>query len=88
MISKDVIIMNKTGIHARPAQTFVKEATKFKSNITLMKNGKKGNAKSIVNVLALSLVMGSNLTITAEGEDAAEAVDSLVKLIESKFGEE
>lgn len=87
MISKDVMVMNKTGIHARPAFMFVQEASKFKSQITLEKDGKQGNAKSLVNILALSLVKGSNITITAVGDDAAEAVDSLVKLVESKFGE-
>jgi phosphocarrier protein HPr len=88
MISKDVLVMNKTGIHARPASAFVGAAGKFKSKITVKKGEKTANAKSIFNILALGIVTGSNITILAEGDDAAEAVDSLVKLVESKFGEE
>lgn len=88
MISKQVTIENKTGIHARPASMFVQAAAKFKSNITIDKNGQKGNAKSMLNVLALSLSKGTAITISAEGEDEAAAVETLVKLVESKFGEE
>ncbi len=88
MISKNVTIMNKTGIHARPASMFVQAAAKFKSNVTVEKEGRKGNAKSMLNILALSLSKGSTITIWADGEDEAAAVDSLVKLVESKFGEE
>ncbi|MDP4088713.1 MAG: HPr family phosphocarrier protein [Bacillota bacterium] len=88
MISKNVLVVNKSGIHARPASMFVGTAGKFKSKITITKDEKQGNAKSIFNILALAIGSGSNVTISAEGEDAAEAVDSLVALIESKFGEE
>ncbi len=88
MISKDVTITNKTGIHARPATMFVANAAKFKSEITLSKGNKQGNGKSIINLLALSLSKDDVITISAEGIDEAEAVDALVKLVESKFGEE
>ncbi|MDT8715687.1 HPr family phosphocarrier protein [Clostridium sp. 19966] len=88
MISKNVTITNKTGIHARPASMFVQTASKFKSNITINKGEKKGSAKSLINILALSLSNGSEVTITADGADEKEAVDALVKLVESKFGEE
>lgn len=88
MISKEIIVANKTGIHARPASMFVKAATQFKSNITVTKDGKTANGKSLITILSLQLVKGSNITISAEGDDAAEAVDTLIKMVESKFGEE
>lgn len=88
MISKDVLVINKTGIHARPASIFVGTAGKFKSKITVKKGEKVANAKSIFNILALGVVAGSKITISAEGDDASEAVDSLVRLVESRFGEE
>jgi phosphotransferase system HPr (HPr) family protein len=88
MISRNITIENKTGIHARPASLFIGTASKFKSNITLENNGKKGNAKSMINILGLCITAGSEVTITADGEDETQAVEALVKLIESKFGEE
>jgi len=88
MISKNLTITNKTGIHARPASIFVSAASKFKSNITVDKNGKKGNGKSMINILGLCLTMGSEITISADGVDENEALEALVKLVESKFGEE
>lgn len=88
MISRNVTITNKTGIHARPASMFIGTATKFKSDITIEKNGKKGNAKSMINILGLAITAGTEITITATGEDENQAVDALVKLVESKFGEE
>ena len=88
MISRNITIENKTGIHARPASLFISTASKFKSNITLENNGKKGNAKSMINILGLCITAGSEVTITADGEDETQAVEALVKLIESKFGEE
>ena len=88
MISREVVVMNRTGIHARPAFDFVQAAMKFKSDITLIKDDLTGNGKSLVNILALCLNKDSKLTISAEGEDAEIAVDTLVKLVESKFGEE
>ncbi|QOX61861.1 HPr family phosphocarrier protein [Anoxybacterium hadale] len=88
MISKDILIMNETGIHARPAAVFVSMATKFKSKIDVIKDKKKANAKSILHIMSLGIDKGSTITISADGEDEAEAVDRLVKLVESKFGEE
>ncbi|OPJ57559.1 HPr family phosphocarrier protein [Clostridium oryzae] len=88
MISKDIIVMNNSGIHARPASLFVSTASKFKSNIMVSKGTSKGNAKSMLNILSLGITKDSNITISADGDDAAEAVDTLIKLVESKFGEE
>lgn len=87
MYSKDVIIENNTGLHARPASTFVVTASKFKANITVIKDPKKANAKSIMSILALGASKGSNITISAEGPDEEEAVSVLFDLVKSKFGE-
>jgi phosphotransferase system HPr (HPr) family protein len=88
METQKVTIKNKTGIHARPASIFVKAAAGFKSEITINKGTSKASAKSLINILALGLAKGSELEITASGEDEKEAVNTLVDLINSKFGEE
>lgn len=88
MISKDISIMNETGIHARPAAVFVNTAAKFKSQIYVKKDEKKANAKSILHIMSLGIDKGSIITISAEGEDEDEAVHRLIELVESKFGEE
>ena len=88
MTSQTVKVINESGIHARPASLFLQEATSFKSNITVTKNGKSGNAKSLLGLLALGINKGSEIMIGAEGEDEKEAVAALAKLVESKFGEE
>lgn len=87
MHSAEVKIINKTGLHARPAATFVKQAGKFKSSVTIVKDGKEANAKAMLSVLALGASMGSIITIKADGEDEQNAVTTLVELIKSKFGE-
>ncbi|HQA60290.1 MAG: HPr family phosphocarrier protein [Tepidanaerobacteraceae bacterium] len=88
MVQQNVIVKNKTGLHARPAALFVQAANKFKSEIFIEKEGKKVNAKSIMGVMSLAVSQGTEITISAQGDDAQEAVDNLVELIESKFGEE
>lgn len=87
MISKKFTIQNKTGIHARPASLFVKTASGFKSDITVLKGEKKGFAKSIISVLALGIIMGDTIEITIDGPDEAAAMKALGELIDSKFGE-
>ncbi len=87
MYSKEVVIANKTGLHARPASEFVKEASKFKSSITIEFKEKKINAKSIINVLSMGISAGSTILISADGEDEKQAVDQLVNLVETKFKE-
>ena len=88
MVNKEVTVLNATGLHARPASMFVQEAGKYKSEINLIKNDKKINAKSIMGIMAAGLAKGTVLTIEAEGEDEQAALDALVTLVESKFGEE
>lgn len=83
-------IINPTGLHARPASDFVSAAKNFSSKIKindLTNNELPANAKSIIMLLSLGLVQGTEVEILAEGEDEKEAVHTLVKLIESGFGE-
>ncbi|KQL49604.1 PTS sugar transporter subunit IIA [Brevibacillus choshinensis] len=87
-MEKQVTILNKSGLHARPASEFVKLAARFKSEITILVGTKVANAKSIINVLSLAATMGTVLTLKAVGPDEAEAIDTLSSLIERKFGEE
>ncbi len=86
-MEQKVIIMNETGIHARPASMFVQAAAKFKSKITVTAKGKTVDAKSILMIMGMGLTKGTELTIKAEGADAEDAVKALVELVESKFGE-
>ncbi len=87
MYSKNTIIINKAGLHARPANLFVTAAKKFKSDITIEINQKKANAKSVISILGLEAASGSPVIITAEGIDEEAAVKELVNLIEAGLGE-
>ena len=87
MYSKNVTIINPTGLHARPASQFVQTAAKFESEILLIKGGNEINAKSIMGVMAGGLSQGTELEIRANGADEKEAVDTLANLIETAFGE-
>lgn len=88
MNTESIEVKNKTGLHARPAAVFVQTASKFKANITIEKDGRQVNAKSILALLSIGASLGSMVTITAEGEDENQAVAELIALIQSKFGEE
>jgi phosphocarrier protein HPr len=88
MYAESIEIQNKSGLHARPATTFIKAAQKFKSDITIEKDSKKANAKSIVSLLSIGASKGSIVKITATGEDEIQAINTLIELIKSKFGEE
>lgn len=89
MYRKEVIVRNPTGLHARPASEFVAKAKKFQSKISICRKGgeKTGNAKSIIVLLSMGLCQGETAELTADGLDEAEAIDALVELIESGFGE-
>jgi phosphocarrier protein len=88
MTEETITIENKTGIHARPASIFVQTATKFKSKVQIKAKGKTVDAKSILMIMSMGLVKGTEITICADGPDEAEAVKSLTDLVASKFGEE
>lgn len=87
MLKEEVMLGNETGLHARPASLFVKEAAKFTSNIKVIKDSKECNAKSIMGVLSMGASKGDILVIQAEGNDAEEAVKALVKLVNDNFNE-
>ena len=86
MLSKEVTVKNKTGLHARPASDFVKAAGKFKSAVSIEFKEKKFNAKSIVHVLSAGISAGSTIVLSAEGEDEEQAVETLADVID-KFEE-
>ena len=87
MYKVEAVIKNETGLHARPASVFIKEASKYKSDIIASKDGKEYVAKSILGILSMSAAKGEVITISAEGSDEEKAVTALVALIESGFGE-
>jgi phosphocarrier protein HPr len=87
MPEREVKIMNKLGIHARPAAEIVKAAGKFKSTITIVRDDLEVNAKSIMGVMMLAAECGATVTLRATGEDAEAAVDALAGVIAAKFGE-
>lgn len=87
MYSEKVIIEIEIGLHARPALHFVKIASRFKSNVTIKKDGEVANGKSIINILSLGVKMGEEISICSDGEDEELAVRELIKLVKTKFGE-
>jgi phosphocarrier protein len=88
VVQKEFIIQNKVGLHARPAAIFVQMATNFKSKITVEKDRKEVNAKSILGVLSLGAEKGAKIFVEIEGEDEQKAMKTLSELIENKFREE
>lgn len=87
MPEREVKILNKLGIHARPAAEIVKAAGKFKSSITIVRDDLEVNAKSIMGVMMLAAEHGATVTLRATGDDAEAAVESLAAVIAAKFGE-
>jgi phosphocarrier protein len=87
MISKEVVIDNQVGLHARPATFFIQKANEFKSSIWVEKEERRVNAKSLLGVLSLGIVKGTAITIIADGADQDEAIDTLSALIDSDFSE-
>lgn len=88
MVEKEVQLTNKLGLHARPAAMVVQTASKFSSEIKLIKDDLEINGKSIMGVMMLAAEKGSTIKIRVEGEDEAQALEKLIQLFESKFGEE
>jgi len=87
MPERTVQIVNKAGLHARPAAEIVKLATRYQSDITVVRDELEVNGKSIMGVMMLAAECGSRLQLKAEGPDADEALDALTTLFQSKFGE-
>ena len=83
MVQKTTKIVEKLGFHMRPANLFVAEMTKYKSNITIDFGGKEINGKSIMNIMAACLKYGSEITIKCDGEDEQAMLDKAVSMIEN-----
>lgn len=88
MITKDLQVLNKLGLHARAAAKLVFIANKFVSDITLVKDNKQADARSIMKILMLSASRDSIITITVEGNDEIQAMNSIEKLFQNKFDED
>jgi len=88
LVTKDLLITNKLGIHARPAALFVKTANRFACEVFVEKDGETINGKSIMGLMMLAAGPGSKLTVHAEGQDATQAVAEIEALIKRKFDEE
>jgi len=87
MCSKEVVVNNQVGLHARPATFFIQKANEFKSSIWVEKDERRVNAKSLLGVLSLGIVRGTTITISADGADDEEAVGALTELIATNFSE-
>jgi phosphocarrier protein HPr len=85
---REFVVINKLGIHARPAALFVKLANRFTCNILVTKGGEQVNGKSIMGLMMLAAGPGSKLVIECEGEDGQQALDELEALIKAKFNED
>ena len=88
IMTRDFLVSNKLGIHARPAAMFVKTATRFACDIFVEKDGEKVNGKSIMGLMMLAAGPGSKLTVHAQGHDASQALAEIETLIKRKFDEE
>lgn len=87
MCVKDVVVNNQVGLHARPATFFIQKANEFKSTVWVEKEERRVNAKSLLGVLSLGIVGGTSIRIIVDGSDEEEALNALVELVESGFGE-
>ena len=87
-LKRDVTVTNKQGIHARPAAMFVKVANQFNCDVLVEKDGDVINGKSIMGLLMLAAGPGTRITVVAQGEGAAEALDALEAVVKRKFDEE
>ena len=88
MVKKKITVVNRLGLHARPAAQIVQQASRFKSEIMLSKDGLEVNAKSIMGVMMLAAEMGSIVWVAADGPDEAAAVEAIEQVFANKFGEE
>jgi phosphocarrier protein len=87
-ITKDMVVTNKLGVHARPAAMFVKVANRFESDIYVEKDGETVNGKSIMGLMMLAAGPGSKLHVKATGSDATQALNELESLLKRKFDED
>lgn len=88
MITKTITVLNRLGIHARPAAQFVRVASRFQADVTVEKDEERVDGKSIMGLMMLAVGCGAEITVSAEGADEAEAVAAIEELIAGKFGED
>ncbi len=88
MAERDVLIVNKLGMHARAAARFVTTASAFRCEIRVRAGAREVNGKSIMALLMLAASKGTRMHLRAEGDDAAAALDALAELVEERFGED
>jgi phosphocarrier protein len=88
MLEKKVTIINRLGLHARAAAKFVKLANRFKASVKIEKDGLKIDGKSILGILTLAAVQGTEVTLTINGKDEKSAMKALVNLIKNRFEED
>lgn len=88
MIEKTVVVMNKSGLHARPASFLVKEAVRFQSSLTLGKGGREVDLKSILGVMSLAVMSGETVSIKADGVDEVQVLEHLMDVFENGLGED
>jgi phosphocarrier protein len=87
VICKDLLIVNKLGLHARAAAKFVGTATRFASDIQIERNSQRVNGKSIMGVMMLAASKGTQIRLLVDGDDEAQALDALEVLVANRFGE-
>ena len=87
MVERSVQVINRNGLHARPAAEIVKAAARFRSDITIVRDDLEVNGKSIMGVMMLAAECGASILLRADGEDAEQAIDAIATLIANKFGE-
>ena len=87
MISRDIVINNASGLHARPATFFIQKANSFPCSIWIEKDDRKVNAKSLLGVLSMGIAKGMSVTLVADGQGENDAINGLVALIDSGFEE-
>ncbi len=87
MLKRELLISNKLGLHARASAKLTKLASEFSSDVWLSKGSRRVNAKSIMGVMMLAAGIGARVTVEADGDDAAQALDAIGQLVDDKFGE-
>jgi phosphocarrier protein len=87
MITRDIVITNTSGLHARPATFFIQKANSYRASVWIEKDDRKVNAKSLLGVLSLGIAKDMTVTLIADGPDEETAIAGLVELIDSGFSE-
>ena len=87
MVSKEIVVQNQVGLHARPATFFIQKANEYSSSIWISKDERKVNAKSLLGVLSLGITRGTSVVLSADGADEEAAVNGLASLVATNFAE-